>query len=439
VIILDIYKKNAIVNGKVELPASKSISNRLLVIRSLCHDSFLIHNLSDAEDTRIMQELIEKVIRTTHQSPDIELPAPDSFPPSPSVKEYKIVPLVLDARDAGTVLRFLTALLSVTPGYYMLTGSERMKQRPVNEMVEALITLGANIKYTAKKGFPPILINGRPLPGGKITLDASRSSQFLTALLLVAPAMRNGLEIQILNEIASRPYVDMTIKLLRKFNVNVVQEENRYRVSYQDYISNDISVETDWSSASYWYETAALADDGVLMLKNLSQESIQGDAILIQVFERLGVKTLFETRGAKLIRTGNCVDYFEFDFNDYPDLVPAVTVTCAALNIPARLKGIRNLEIKESPRISALCSELRKMNFNLWRENDDSLLIGESHGPVNPSALLDSYHDHRLAMAFAPLALKSGKISILDSGVVNKSYPTFWKEMEKVEFVMIYR
>ncbi|MCX6233982.1 MAG: 3-phosphoshikimate 1-carboxyvinyltransferase [Bacteroidetes bacterium] len=438
-IILDIYKKNAIVNGIVELPASKSISNRLLVIRSLCHHPFLIHNLSDAEDTRIMQELVEKVIGTAHQSPGFKIPVPNSLPLSPSVVEDKIVPLVLDARDAGTVLRFLTALLSVTPGCYILTGSERMKQRPVSEMVEALIALGAHIKCTAKKGFPPILINGRPLPGGKITLDASRSSQFLTALLLVAPAMRNGLEIQVLNKIASRPYVDMTIKLLNKFNVDVVRNENRYMVSYQDYIPNDISVETDWSSASFWYETVALADDGDLMLKNLPEESIQGDAILIQVFERLGVKTLFEAGGAKLIRTGNCVDYFEFDFSNYPDLVPAVAVTCAARNIPARLKGIRNLEIKESPRISALCSELGKMNFNLWRENNDSLLIGESHDPVNPSALLDSYHDHRMAMAFAPLALKSGKISILDSGVVSKSYPTFWKELEKAEFVLTYR
>jgi 3-phosphoshikimate 1-carboxyvinyltransferase len=413
-------------NGTVRLPGSKSISNRLLIIREFSRKPFVIDNLSDSGDTRVMQALLSKihryqlhVVRSSKVSPDQH---PGDFL------------LVLNTGDAGAVMRFLTAFLACTPGRFLLTGSERMKRRPVEGLVTALKSLGAFIQYRAMEGYPPLEVKGQILTGGRVTIDASVSSQFITALLMMAPSLKKGLHLDISGLTVSQPYIDMTIRLMDFFGIRVRQDENSIDVDCQAYHPKDITVEADWSSAAFWYEALAMAVAGQIELKDLDINSMQGDRVLAKLFEKLGVVTRFTGSGASLIKTGQVTEYFEFDFTDHPDIVPAVAVTCAALNIPSRLTGLKTLEIKESQRLSALCREMKKMNIDVIIENGHAMTILKSEAHFPKDKVIKTYNDHRLVMAFALLALKHDAIKVDHPESVNKSYPLFWKHLEDKGF-----
>lgn len=412
---------NHSLKGTVALPASKSISNRVLLIRALQDKDFPVTNLSEADDTVLLRELLDKI--SAH-------------------KRNRICEL--DTANAGTVMRFLTAYLAVLPGHWVLTGSDRMRQRPIGVLVEALQSLGADIEYLAKPGFPPLLVKGRPLEGGDITVDAGISSQFISALLLLGPSLNGGLTVRYRNRPVSMPYIEMTMKLMERFGVKatfgkhcVVVEEGSYQpVSYE--------VEPDWSSAAFWYETAALADDASLTLPGLLKESLQGDSVLPGIYTNFGVNTEYTSEGVILTGGGKRSEGFYFDFTDHPDLAPAVITTCAALGIRGRFEGLSSLRIKETDRIAALQAEYEKLGIEVESAEITDMLQSIELAPRkkkknlhSPGLLFETYGDHRMAMTFAPLALKLGPVKIVNPDVVTKSYPGFWDEMRRVGFEVI--
>ena len=310
-----------------------------------------------------------------------------------------------------------------------------MKQRPVGSLVRALKTLGANIEYDDLQGFPPVKISGKNLTGNSVTIDASQSSQYITALMMIAPILEKGLTIRLENEIASQPYIEMTKTLMIKAGIDIKTEGRNILISRGSYKSGVYYVEPDWSAASYWYEAVALTPGSEIMLDDLSGDSVQGDAILINIFNALGVKTRQTDNGIVIQNINKAVQDFEFDFTNYPDLAPAVAATCTALNIEARLNGLKNLKIKESNRFEALHKELSFLNPGIDIINDEYLFIPKQKTPVKTKRLhFRTYHDHRMAMAFAPLASVIGEISIEDPKVVSKSYPGFWEEFQRSGF-----
>ncbi|MGB4206193.1 MAG: 3-phosphoshikimate 1-carboxyvinyltransferase [Bacteroidales bacterium] len=402
--------------GKINLPASKSISNRLLIMQYLSNGRIKIDNLSKADDTILMQQLLNKV-KANIDTGNSEIVCS------------------LNCENAGTVLRFLLALLSLQPGKWLLTGSERMKQRPVDSLVKALMALGADIKYVELQGFPPVEISGKNLTGNSVTIDASQSSQYITALMMIAPVLEKGMAIRLENEIASQPYIEMTRILMMKTGIDIKTEGRNIFISPGSYKSANFYVEPDWSSASYWYEAVALVPGSEIVLNDLSGNSVQGDAVLINIFNALGVKTLQTDNGIVIQSIYRTVQDFEFNFSDFPDLAPAVAATCTALNIEARLNGLKNLKIKESNRFEALHKELSLLNAGIDIINNDCLFIPKQKTPVKNRKLhFNTYNDHRMAMAFAPLASVIGEISIEDPEVVSKSYPDFWEEFQRSGF-----
>ncbi len=402
--------------GKINLPASKSISNRLLIMQYLSNGRIRINNLSKADDTILMRHLLNNV------KANIDAGNEESV-------------CILNCENAGTVLRFLLALLALQSGKWLLTGSERMKQRPVDSLVKALMTLGADIEYENLQGFPPVKISGKNLTGNSVTIDASQSSQYITALMMIAPILEKGLTIRLENEIASQPYIEMTKTLMNNAGIDIKTEDRNILISRGSYKSGVYYVEPDWSAASYWYEAVALTPGSEIILNDLSGDSVQGDAVLINIFNVLGVKTRQTDNGIVIQSINRPVQNFEFNFSDYPDLAPAVAVTCTALNINARLNGLKNLKIKESNRFEALHKELSLLNPGIDIINNDCLFIPKQKTPVKTKKLhFRTYDDHRMAMAFAPLALVIGEISIEDPNVVSKSYPDFWKEFQRSGF-----
>jgi len=393
--------------GDISLPASKSISNRLLMLNVYSGSKIEIKGISQASDTICLSGLLAQINL------------------KPSEQNH---PLILDAGDTGTAYRFILPLLAITPGWFILTGSERMKKRPVGEMVRVLNTLGADISFMETENLPPLEIMGKEIPGGEIEIDASVSSQFISALLMLAPVLKHGIHLHLQNEIASQPYIEMTLWLMEKLGVKISETSNSIKIDSQDIVPASFGVGKDWSAAASWFAMVSLSDGADLFLKGLKTHSIQGDAILMAIFAVLGVETIAEQGGIRLKRQKATTTDFEFDFFHYPDLVPAVAVSCAALNIPAKLTGIRNLRIKESDRIEALQVELNKIGFNV-SSNYDTLFINSVAKPINISQPINTYNDHRIAMAFAPLAVRYGTILINDPQVVSKSYPGFWEEM----------
>jgi len=399
-----ISKKNKVLKGTVQLTPSKSISNRLLIIRALCNTPFEIENLASANDSFLLQKLLASSEKN------------------------------LNAEDAGTAFRFLTAYLAQKPGEWTLTGSERMKQRPVGILVEALKKLGAEISYADKKNFPPVSIKGKKLKGGEIDIDGSVSSQFISGLLMIAPTLERGLKLKISGEISSQSYIDMTLKLLRLFGVRHEQKGKMISVAKQNYLGKNIFVESDWSAASYWYEMAALSDDVDLVLNGLQKDSIQGDAVIAEIMKRFGVETEFSGNAVRLTKKFPLsFDKFSYNFLASPDLVPAVAVTCAVLGVPAELKGVQNLRIKETDRLVALRTELNKMEVPSLISNF-GFQISDAHGLKFPSSTFQTYNDHRMAMSFAPLALRFSEVEIENPEVVKKSYLEFWDDMKSVGF-----
>ncbi|MGQ0828573.1 MAG: 3-phosphoshikimate 1-carboxyvinyltransferase [Bacteroidota bacterium] len=403
--------------GSIELTASKSESNRALIIQALCLEKFEINNLAAAQDTQTLQRILTSVT---------------NLPQSNHTH---------DVGAAGTTMRFLTAFFSTKPGVHILTGSDRMKKRPIGILVNALRDLGATIEYMEEEGYPPLKITGKQLKGGEVEIDGSVSSQFISALLLIAPEFQNGLVIKFKGEVTSRPYINMTLKMMEEFRVYGQWHENSISVSAQQYHKKSeadyaYTVEADWSSASYWYAAAALAKETDFIIKGLHNPSLQGDAIVADLFTFFGIKTTYADGEIHLTKSPVKDEHFGFDFSDCPDLAQTVAVTVSALQIPAFFNGLHTLRIKETDRMTALKNELKKINVEVEILNDNSLKIipnSELHAAASP---ISTYEDHRMALSFAALAMKLHNIIIEHPDVVQKSYPDFWNDLKKAGFII---
>lgn len=400
------------VKGKVILPSSKSLSNRVLVINALSGNrGMLPENVSDCDDTRVMIKWLDGCDET------------------------------VDVGAAGTAMRFSTALLAVSEGYRVITGSERMKQRPIALLVDALRGLGAEIEYVGNEGYPPLRIKGNPtMKGGCVSLSGGVSSQYISALLMIAPMMEEGLTLTLTGDVVSRPYIDMTIGLMRDFGAKVMwMDDNVVRVEPRVYSKRDFFVESDWSACSYWYEMVALGDGDVL-LPGLFKDSFQGDSRVAELFCMLGVATEYvegEGMGAcvHIYRTGDVCGRLDLDLVEQPDLAQTLVVCCCMMGVPFRFTGLQSLKIKETDRINALRTEMRKLGYVVGEDNDSVLYWNGERCEADTEPVIDTYDDHRMAMAFAPCALKLGEIRINDPHVVSKSYPGYWEDLRSVGFV----
>ena len=410
--------------ASIQLPASKSISNRALIIYALTGGELLPQNLSDCDDTEVIMRALEEM------------------------------PMEINIKAAGTAMRFMTAFLAATEhGEHVLTGTERMKHRPIMILVDALRKLGATISYEGEDGFPPLRIKGQPLDGGQLDIAGNVSSQYISALLMIGPVLKKGLELHLTGEIISRPYIDLTLWMMREFGADAEWTAiDTITVKPQPYKSRNYPIENDWSAASYWYEMVALSQDeeAEVKLEGLMDGSRQGDSSVRYLFSLLGVKTKFASRKpghpttVTLSKSGHRVSKLEYDFSGSPDLTQTFVVTCALLNIPFHFTGLRTLKIKETDRIEALKKEMRKMGYVIHDDTDASndstrpditlQWDGERCEP-DASAGIDTYEDHRMAMAFAPAALLH-PICINNPQVVSKSYPRFWDDLTQAGFTL---
>ncbi|WP_289192767.1 3-phosphoshikimate 1-carboxyvinyltransferase [Bacteroides acidifaciens] len=396
------------IKATIQLPASKSISNRALIINALAESNCTPDNLSDCDDTRVMIKALTQDEET------------------------------IDIMAAGTAMRFLTAYLSVTPGERIITGTTRMQQRPIQILVNALRELGAEINYTNNEGFPPLRIKGTELKGNEITLKGNVSSQYISALLMIAPALKNGIVLHLSGEIISRPYINLTLQLMQDFGAKAAwTSSDSISVAPQPYTSIPFTVESDWSAASYWYQIAALSPKTEIELLGLFRNSYQGDSRGAEVFSRLGITTEFTTKGVKLKKTGKAPKRLEEDFIDIPDLAQTFVVTCALMNIPFRFTGLQSLKIKETDRIAALRNELKKLGYLIEEENDSVLMWNGERCEPEETPVIATYEDHRMAMAFAPAIICHPTMQIADPQVVTKSYPGYWKDLKQAGFQII--
>lgn len=403
-----ITKSDKVIKGTIHLTTSKSESNRVLIIQALCKKPFAIHNLAKAKDTQTLQHLLELA--------------------------KKGGPATLDVGPAGTTMRFLTAYLSICGGEFVLTGSQRMQERPIGILVDALKAIGADIDYVEKPGFPPLKIRSTQPEGNAVSIDGSVSSQFITALLLIAPCLPKGLQLTFEGEVASRPYIEMTLKIMDYFGVKSEWNGATIRVNKQEYIAKDYTIEADWSAASYWFEIAALADEVDLTVTGLNQISLQGDAAIATIMSSFGVQVRYLSNGIHLQKSSQAKDNFQYDFSDCPDIAQTIAVTAAGLNIKAELAGLASLKIKETDRVNALIQELAKSGVKAVEELENILTVHPSDSFKRSPAPIATYEDHRMAMAFAPLAIVSDYIDIEHPGVVEKSYPAYWEDLKSVGF-----
>lgn len=396
--------KNFINNQTIIVSGSKSETNRLQLLQAL-HPGLAVENASDSDDSLVMKQCLQS---------------------NSALK---------DVHHAGTAMRFLTAYYALCVSeQVILTGSKRMQERPIQILVDALKQLGADIKYLNQKGFPPLQINGRKAEGGKVTLQADVSSQFITALLLVGSRFSRGLEVYLEGEITSKPYVEMTLSLLNQIGIKTTFKKNRITVFPLKHLSlSHIVVESDWSSASYFYSAIALSPIGTsLSLKSYKSDSLQGDAVVAKIYEIFGVRTTFENSGIILEKVEK-PKYKELtlDLNDTPDLAQTIAVTCLGLNLPCTLSGLHTLKIKETDRLKAVDAELTKLGGKVEISNDTLTL--SKHSGIKEGITIDTYDDHRMAMAFAPLALKVN-LTIKNAEVVSKSFVNFWECFQKIGF-----
>ena len=419
------------VNSSIVLPSSKSISNRALAIGALAGSIASITNLSDCDDTEVMQRWLTER------------------------------PSTVDVGAAGTSMRFSTALLAVGQGEHVITGSERMKNRPIKILVDALRRLGADISYVEKEGYPPLRIVGKGgLYYGSVSLPGNVSSQYISALMMIGPYLKDGLILTLTDKVISRPYIEMTMSLMRQFGAKVYwdcssdesngtvdeslesnsaddksTESNVIIVEPGRYAVKSFNVESDWSAASYWYEMVALSSEGDarVLLPGLYEDSLQGDSKGREVFSLLGVKTEYTKDGVLLSKKTREVDTLEYDFVKMPDLAQTFVVTCCMMGVPFHFTGLESLKIKETDRIVALKNEMAKLGFDLEDRNDSELLWDGRRRALTAeeydSVAIDTYEDHRMAMAFAPVALVNGSIRINNPHVVSKSYPRYWDDL----------
>jgi 3-phosphoshikimate 1-carboxyvinyltransferase len=375
-----------IVDCEIDLPSSKSISNRLLIIQALCKQNFEIKNLSNSDDTNSLKNALNATGDT------------------------------IDVGAAGTSFRFLTSYLATQKGKdFILTGTDRMKERPIQNLVAALQLLGAKISYLGKDGFPPLKIKGTTILGGEKTIDGSISSQFISSLLLIAPALENGLTLNISGNLVSKSYIQMTLKLMEEFGVNHCWKGNRIVVKQQNYTAKDYTVEADWSAATFWFQIAALTENCNIKLNGLYQKSMQGDAKAKIIFKDFGIASVFEDNALVLTKNNNQNFPKVINLIDSSDMYQSLKCTLFALNKPTEITGISTLQDKETDRVKAIENELKKLST---------------------SNVIETYKDHRMAMSFAPLSLKYEELIIKNSEVVSKSYPNFWKDLSRAGFII---
>lgn len=398
-------------NSTIKLPASKSICNRALVIHAMAGCTFPLNNLSDCDDTEVI------------------------------VNALKDMPDTINIKAAGTAMRFMTAYLASTPGIHTITGTERMKNRPIAVLVDALKRLGADIEYVEKEGYPPLRIQGKVLEGGRLEVVGNISSQYISALLMIGPILKKGLELKLTGDIASRPYIDLTLCTMRQFGaeakwtdidtITVVPKPYTPIASY--------TIESDWSASSYWYEIMALHDnpESQIQLEGLTDNTKQGDSVVKYIFSLLGVKSDFANRDCisplKLKAHRCTLPRLDYDFTGSPDLAQTIVVACCAMGVKFRFTGLATLKIKETDRIEALKCELKKVGYVIHDENDNTL-YWDGETCEASLAPIDTYEDHRMAMAFAPLTFKFPQLQINHPEVVTKSYPHFWEDLKAVGF-----
>ena len=375
-----------IVNCEIDLPSSKSISNRLLIIQALCKQNFEIKNLSNSDDTNSLKNALSDTKNT------------------------------IDVGAAGTSFRFLTSYLATQKKKdFILTGTDRMKDRPIKKLVEALKMLGAKISYLEKANFPPLKIKGTQILGGEITIDASISSQFISSLLLIAPTLANGLILNISGNLVSKSYIQMTLKLMDEFGVNHSWDRNKIVVDQQNYIGKNYTVEADWSAATFWFQIAALTENCNIKLNGLYQKSIQGDAKVMTIFKDFGIASVLKDNALILTKNNNQNFPKAINLIDSPDMYQSLKCTLFALNKPTEITGISTLKDKETDRVTAVENELKKLRT---------------------SKIIETYKDHRMAMSFASVSLKYGELTIKNSEVVSKSYPNFWQDLSGAGFII---
>lgn len=405
---MKIYKLTAPpqIEGRILLPTSKSISNRALILDALAYGDGEIDRLATCDDTRVLAQ----ALNSNHTTFDIGA--------------------------AGTAMRFLTAYLSKIVGCWTLTGSERMQQRPIGLLVDALNQLGGKIEYVDRAGYPPLRIYGSALQGGDLTLNGGISSQFISALLMLAPTMERGLRLTLSGEVISTPYIQMTLGMMHEFGVKSSWTGNTIEIAPQTYRPTAYTVEGDWSAASYWFALVALADKADVELLGLHANSLQGDACGAALFEQLGVVATFTPKGVRLTKSGTLPRRLEYDFSHEPDLVQTFVVVCCQLGVRFRFAGLTTLKIKETDRVAALIAESAKLGFHLV-ESEPNVLTWEGERIAANDTPIHTYDDHRMAMAFAPVALKQASLRIAEPDVVSKSYPAFWNDLTQVGFTIV--
>lgn len=395
------------IKASVRLPGSKSISNRVLIIRALSGQPCQLSNLSEGDDTQVLLSALNASTNT------------------------------IDVGHAGTTMRFLTAYLAIQNGEFVLTGSPRMCDRPIGHLVSALKQMGAEISYLEKAGYPPLKIIGNPnLSGRTLNINSRISSQFISALCMIAPHLKNGLEINLNDEVVSREYIDMTLKLMQQFGIEYHYKQNNIKVFEGKYtLPEAYTIPVDWSAASYIFEIAALSKQAHISVAHLHYEDLQPDAAVQRIFKGYGVECNVDENGTELFffKTPQRLPYKHYDMLLTPDLTQTLALTLAALDQTATLDGIQTLRIKETNRIEALKIELQKLNVELSEIGKNKIVITpESRLPSH--AQISTYYDHRMAMAFAPLALKMDYIDIENPSVVEKSFPAFWTELQNMGF-----
>ena len=399
-----IYKSGSDETIEAGLPASKSIANRALVIAALCGGEKFLNNLSDCDDT-------QAVIRSLSSKDEVK-----------------------NIGAAGTAMRFLTAYYACSKEFVVITGTERMKNRPISILVDALRELGADIDYVEKEGFPPLKINGKDLKGGELHVKGDVSSQYLSAILMIAPYTKEGIKLVIEGELVSRPYLQMTLSLMQEFGVNYLWTDNVIEIVPSKYKPINFTVENDWSAASYWYSIVGLSENKSVKLKYLLPDSLQGDSQLVKLYAPLGVETEFVDGGVVLSKNAEVKlpKMYDISLKEQPDLAQTLVVSCLLMNVPFKFSGLENLKIKETDRISALITECKKLGYIIKEVASGTLAWdGEKCAPRD-EIKIDTYEDHRMAMAFAPAVIKYGSIIINEPDVVSKSYPSYWQEFQKV-------
>jgi len=390
-------------NSKIEITGSKSESNRVLLLQGL-YPEIEIENISNSDDSEVM-------IKALHSKSD-----------------------VIDVHHAGTAMRFLTAYFSIQKGRtVILKGSSRMHERPIGILVDALNQLGAKITYLEKDGFPPLKIEGTIIDKNKVTLKANISSQYISALLLIGAKLKKGLELTLVGEITSIPYIKMTVGFLNSLGITTTFNENTIKVQHHSKIlSHKIKIESDWSSASYFYSIVALGNIGAkISLKSFYKDALQGDSILAEIYRQFGVETIYDDKAITLIKADSKLFPVNLNLINAPDIAQTIAVSCFGLGIACTLSGLHTLKIKETDRLIALKTEIEKLGGQV-QISDDTLHLSPSKS-IKENINIATYNDHRMAMAFAPLALKV-PIVIEDASVVSKSYPTFWEDLKTIGF-----